>query len=321
MKLTGILLTLALAGATLSTFLLKDNHPSSVEEPQAALREVIQVVDSRQTKSGPLIMKQPLPLRGLDQIDPFLLIHHHGPAQLPPNNPGLPFGPHPHRGFETVTLIYHGDVTHRDSEGFESTIETGGIQYMTAGKGIVHSERSSQKFKRDGGKLEMIQLWVNLPARLKFSEPRYEGFEKETLPMVKSQDGKTAIQVVSGAWDNVKSPAQGAYPVHLYTLDMQAGAQLEKIVLEAENVFLYVLNGDVRVNGTAAKTFQMVQFGNKGERVSITASTPARLLMGHGMPIGEPMVSYGPFVMNTMEEIQEAMEDYTEGRMGILTEQ
>lgn len=295
-------------------------HSEEIYTQEVKERDILTVIDSRKSKAGPLLMKQPLPSKKLEQIDPFLLLHHHGPEVLPANNTGLPFGPHPHRGFETVTFIYHGDVAHRDSKGFESVIESGGIQYMTAGRGIVHSERSSEKFKKEGGKLEIIQIWINLPSALKGIEPNYQGLQKNELKAISMADGKVNVQLVSGKYNEMRSKATGAYPITLMNVEIETGGEWVYHVPVGENVLFYVLEGSLTVNQQKVSSFQMIHFGNAGSKLSVRAHKDSRILLGHAAPINETVVSYGPFVMNTMEEIQDALDDYAEGRMGVLIE-
>lgn len=283
-------------------------------------RKVKQVISSRVSKAGPMDMKQPLPHRNLDYLDPFLLLHHHGPNTLGPSNAGLPFGPHPHKGFETVTFIYSGDVKHRDSNGYESIIETGGIQYMTAAGGIVHSERSSEKFKKEGGTLEMIQIWINLPNKLKNEKSNYIGLQSGSLPMIDLPKNKLKIQVVSGEWEFGKGAVNGLYPVNLANLFFQPQGQIDVNIPTSHNVMLYVLEGEFEINDVKANGHQLVVFENSGTQLSIRAISQGKILLGHGQPIGEPMVSYGPFVMTTEEEVMEAIEAYQEGKMGYLAE-
>src|SRR5215213_2975503 len=169
-----------------------------------------------------LITRRPLPNGQVDQIDPFLFLNHHGPQVYPPNNRGLPFGPHPHRGFETVTFILEGSLAHRDTGGHESVIDAGGVQWMTAGRGLEHAELSPEEFKRRGGPLEILQLWVNLPARLKMTEPRYTGLQRDAIPSI-VRDGVT-VNLISGSFDGQRGPVESITGVAMMTLEMPAGS-------------------------------------------------------------------------------------------------
>ena len=261
---------------------------------------------------------RPLPGPGVEQIDPFLFLNHHGPQTYPPRNNGLPFGPHPHRGFETVTFILEGELAHLDSGGGESIIRRGGIQWMTAGRGLVHAEISPEGFKKKGGPLEILQLWVNLPSTLKMVDPNYIGLQKEDIPEIVSADGKVTVHLVSGAWNGQAAPIQSLIDVHMATIVMTAGGRLQVPVTNSRNVFLYIVRGDVTVDGEPASALHLVELNNDGDAVGLEALTDAVLLFGHAEPIGEPVVAHGPFVMNTREEIRQAMMDYQSGKFGGL---
>jgi len=261
---------------------------------------------------------RPLPGPDVDQIDPFLFLNHHGPQTYPPHNRGLPFGPHPHRGFETVTFILEGELSHVDSGGGESIIRAGGIQWMTAGRGLVHAEVSPREFKERGGALEILQLWVNLPSRLKMVDPAYIGLQKTDIPEILADHGKVTAHLVSGEWNGEPAPIQSLIDIHLVTLEMKAGGRLHAPVARNRNVFLYVVRGEVKVSGERAGAFHLVEVNNDGDTVDIEAATDAVLLFGHAKPIGEPVVAHGPFVMNTREEIRQAIADYQAGKFGAL---
>lgn len=260
-----------------------------------------------------LVTWRALPARGIDMIDPFLFLNHHGPQVYPPHNLGLPFGPHPHRGFETVTFIIDGDIAHRDSGGHESVIHKDGVQWMTAGRGLVHSETSSTTFLREGGPLEILQLWVNLPARLKMTAPRYVGLQAPQLPLIVEDEGRATVQLVAGAWKDAAGPIDTLTPMQVMTLRLQAGASLSVPIPASHNVFFYVVRGVVTVEGTEAAERHVVEFAQDGEGLTITSAAGALVLLCHAPPLEEPVVSYGPFVMNTREEIAQAVADYQAG--------
>ncbi|WP_317172210.1 pirin family protein [Hymenobacter sp. BRD67] len=242
-------------------------------------------------------------------------MNHHGPQVYQPRNNGLPFGPHPHRGFETVTFILEGDILHKDSSGHESVIEAGGIQWMTAGSGLIHAEVSSNHFKQTGGPLEILQLWVNLPARYKMTEPRYIGLQQREIPTATPADGVT-LHVVSGSWGGTAGPVHPLADVALAWADFSAGAVITLPVAASRSIFFYVVRGSVRVNGTEAFARELVEFNYDGEELAIEALTDSVLLLGHAQPFGEPVVSAGPFVMNTEGEIRQAYADYQQGKFG-----
>ena len=262
---------------------------------------------------GDLVTTRPLPGPKVEQIDPFLFLNHHGPQTYPPNNRGLPFGPHPHRGFETVTFILDGELAHRDSAGHESVIAAGGVQWMTAGSGLVHAELSPEDFRRDGGPLEILQLWVNLPGRLKMTRPRYVGVQAADIPALTADDGKATIHLISGSWGGRSGPISSLTGVFMATLELKKAARVGFGSLGGRNVFLYVVRGEVAVNGISAAAQHLVQLDLDGDTVEMVAAGDALVVFGHAEPIGEPVVAQGPFVMNSREEIVEAIRDYQAG--------
>ena len=249
---------------------------------------------------GDLRTQRPLPNAELDQIDPFLFLNHHGPQVYPPNNRGLPFGPHPHRGFETVTFILEGSLAHRDTGGHESIIDAGGVQWMTAGRGLEHAELSPEEFLRDGGPLEILQLWVNLPARLKFTEPRYVGLQRDEIPSV-SRDGAT-VRLISGQLDGQRGPIESLTDVHMMIVELPAGARVTLPAPRGRNVFCYFV-----------RAMQLVDFNDDGDDVVLEAAREEVVLFGHATPYREPVVAQGPFVMNTHAQIRQAFFDYQAG--------
>ncbi len=278
----------------------------SVRKQHAAIQDDI----------GDLRTSRPLPNPSLDQLDPFLFLNHHGPQRYPPGNRGLPFGPHPHRGFETVTFILEGELAHRDSAGHESVIKAGGVQWMTAGRGLVHAELSPESFMRNGGPLEILQLWVNLPARLKWVAPRYVGLQRDDIPAIRLDGGRVEAQLISGKLENSAGPIDSLTDVFMSTLHLAAGSRVALPVSAQRNVFLYVVRGELKVAGTVAKAFHLVELNVDGDEVQLEAVTESVALFGHAQPIGEPVVAHGPFVMNSREEIRQAIRDYQAGLFG-----
>ncbi|HVY87645.1 MAG TPA: pirin family protein, partial [Hyphomonadaceae bacterium] len=279
-------------------------------------KTVLGVHPSQRDDIGDLVTRRPLPGPRVGQVDPFLFLNHHGPQTYAPNNHGLPFGPHPHRGFETVTFILAGELMHADSGGHESIIRAGGVQWMTAGSGLVHAELSPDAFKRAGGPMEILQLWVNLPARLKMTTPRYQGLQGDAIPVVRSADGKARLHLISGERDGVRGPVDSITGNFMSTIEAKAGARQTFDALEGRNVFLYVVSGAVRVNGREAPHWHLAELSTEGDTLEIEATSDARLLFGHGAPIREPLVAHGPFVMNTVDEIRRAIVDYQAGKFG-----
>jgi quercetin 2,3-dioxygenase len=282
-------------------------------------RSVKRIILSADIQMGPVELKQPLPFGDIEQIDPFLLLHHLGPINQKPNEKNvIDIGAHPHRGFEPVTFIFKGAIHHKDSRGNDSTITTGGVQWMTAGMGIVHSESVPDSFIETGGDLEFIQLWINLPASLKMIQPKYQGFQKEEIPSFIDQEGKVNVNVISGKYKGLKGPVESLTGVTAYTLELKKGAKITFSEKINRNVLLYQLNGVTSVNGVSTGDTKMVIFNQDGEDIQIEAQTDSLLLFLSGNPIGEKVTQYGPFVMNTQTEVMEAMRDYQMGKMGIL---
>lgn len=267
-----------------------------------------------------LTTRRPVPGAELEQVDPFIFLNHHGPQVYAPRNRGLPFGPHPHRGFETVTFILTGELAHRDSSGGESIIKEGGIQWMTAGSGLVHAEISPEEFKRQGGPLEILQLWVNLPPKLKMTKPRYIGLQRNDIPAIATPDGKGTVHLVSGEWQGKKGAMQPLLDIFMSTVELAAGGRVAFPGVTGRNVFLYVVRGTIKVAGEQAPHWHLIELNEDGDSVEIEAETDTVLLFGHAEPIGAPVVSYGPFVMNTREEIMQAINDYQAGKFNAIPE-
>ena len=277
-------------------------------------RRVIGLHEAHRDDIADLVTRRPLPGPGLDQVDPFLFLNHHGPQVYPPRNGGLPFGPHPHRGFETVTFILEGSLAHRDSGGHESIIRAGGVQWMTAGRGLVHEEVSPEAFKREGGAMEILQLWVNLPARLKMTAPAYVGLQRDDIPVVEEDGGRARVALISGEWGGQSGPVASLTGVRMTVLHLAPGARIAPAVPRGDNVFLYVVRGAVTIAGQTVEAFTLATLDDGGDAVEIEASADSVLLFGNATPFDEPVVAHGPFVMNTREEIMQAMQDYRAGR-------
>jgi len=265
---------------------------------------------------GDLVTRRPLPGPHVEQVDPFLFLNHHGPQVYAPHNRGLPFGPHPHRGFETVTFILQGELAHKDSAGHESVIRAGGVQWMTAGRGLVHAEISPAEFLERGGPLEILQLWVNLPARLKLTEPRYVGLQAAEIPALKTEDRRGTVHLVSGEWGGTRGHIHSLTGVFMSMVELAAGGRALFPGVGARNVFLYIVRGRVRIGQDEAPEHVLLELTREGDEVEIEALADAYLLFGHAEAIGEPVVAHGPFVMNTRDEIVEAIRDYQAGRFG-----
>lgn len=268
-----------------------------------------------------LPVRNMIPGAGVDeQLSPFLLLDYMGPADFPPTDRQLGVGEHPHRGFETVTIMYQGMLSHRDSTGSGGVIGPGDVQWMTAASGIVHEELHEKEFAKRGGTLEGIQLWVNLPKSFKMSTPRYQTLVKNEIPTVDLGGGAGRLRVIAGEFRDVNGPAKTFTPVQLYDLRLKAGHQTELTLPAGFNTSLFVLHGQVMINGShMAKEVELALFGHNGERVTLDAKEDATILVLSGEPIREPIARYGPFVMNTEDELVQAANDYRAGRMGHLS--
>lgn len=263
---------------------------------------------------GDLVTRRPVPGPNLPQLDPFLFLNHHGPQRYLPNNNGLPFGPHPHRGFETVTFILEGSLAHSDTGGHESVIDAGGVQWMTAGSGLIHAELSPAAFKRDGGDMEILQLWLNLPARLKMTAPRYTGVQRPDIPAVTAAPGAT-VDLIAGSLDDVTGPIESLTDTFMSVVRLEPGTEVTLPAPAGRTVFLYVVRGEAKAAGSLIPQWHLAQLGD-GDEVHLASRDGATLLFGHSEPLGEPVVAHGPFVMNTREEIVRAIEDYQAGLFG-----
>ena len=261
-----------------------------------------------------LITYSPMPTRSLEMVDPFIFLNHHGPQNYGPDNSGLPFGPHPHRGMETVTIIISGDIAHKDSAGNNSVIESGGVQWMTAGKGLIHAEVSSEEFKKKGGPLEILQLWVNLPARLKMTEPNYRGLQKDDIPVVQMDEGNVTAQVISGVLKDLPGAFETLTGINLSVLYFKEGGVFRTEVPEEDNILCYVIKGEIKINGERISALYLVEYNNDSDLVHLEAQEESIVLFGHARPFNEPVVFGGPFVMNTKEEIDQAYKDYQSGK-------
>ncbi|MBA5874187.1 MAG: pirin family protein [Nitrospira sp. CR1.2] len=262
-----------------------------------------------------------IPGAGVDeQLSPFLMLDYMGPDQVPPSDGQRGVGEHPHRGFETVTIMYHGKVAHRDSTGSGGVIGPGDVQWMTAASGVVHEELHEKEFARQGGLLEGIQLWVNLPKAFKMASPRYQTLVKEDIPVVDLGGEAGRLRVIAGTFRGVTGPAKTFSPVHLYDVRLMAGHQVELALPDGFNSSFFVLRGQVMVSGAqAVGDVELALLGKRGERVTLEAKQDTTLLVMSGEPIEEPIARYGPFVMNTREEIIQAVHDYQAGKMGHLS--
>lgn len=250
-------------------------------------------------------------------LSPFLLLDRAGPADFTPANTPRGVGQHPHRGFETVTIVYEGEVAHRDSSGNGGVIGPGDVQWMTAAAGILHEEFHSPEFTRTGGTLDMVQLWVNLPAKDKMSAPGYQAILGKEIPVVVLPDAAGSVRVIAGDFEGHVGPARTFSPMHVLDVRLNAGAVVELPATEGWSAAVVVLHGTVTVNAeTVAGEARLVQLDRVGCDFTLAANTDAVVLVLCGEPIDEPVVGHGPFVMNTQAEIARAIDDYNSGRFG-----
>jgi quercetin 2,3-dioxygenase len=256
-------------------------------------------------------------------VSPFLLLDYAGPAEFKPaGTPGerRGVGTHPHRGFETVTIVYKGEVAHQDSTGSGGVIGPGDVQWMTAASGILHEEFHSPAFTQQGGTLEMVQLWVNLPAKDKMAAPRYQGIVDAQIPSVALPGGAGSVRVIAGNHDGNQGPAQTFTPINVWDVRLGRDKQAELSLPEGHTAAVVVLHGTVLVNGEVVREAQMALLEREGDGLSLEANSDATLLVLSGEPINEPIVGHGPFVMNTQAEITTAINDFNAGRFGRISQ-
>ncbi|HAT1621339.1 TPA: pirin family protein [Raoultella planticola] len=252
-----------------------------------------------------------------EPLSPFLLLDYAGPHHFPAGSGRRGVGEHPHRGFETVTIVYSGEVEHRDSTGKGGVIGPGDVQWMTAGAGILHEEFHSAEFTRTGGELKMIQLWVNLPAKDKMTQPGYQSITADVIPAVELPNKAGHMRVIAGRYEDIVGPAHTFSPLNVWDLQLNQSQEITLHQPDGWSTALVVLEGEIVVNGEDnAREGQLVVFSQKGETLHLAARSHAKVLLMAGEPLQEPIVGYGPFVMNTKTQIAEAVRDFNSGRFG-----
>ena len=284
-------------------------------------KTIEKVVTSPIVNMGPIRLRQPLPTQGLENVDPFILLHHYGPYAISEFNNPFDLGPHPHRGFEPITLLFNGEQFHRDSLGNEMTVKAGGVQWTTAGRGIIHAEAPTKEFVKRGGDLEGIQLWLNLPAKYKMMTPNYQHLEDEQIPKLFSEDKKVQLNIVAGHQKEVLGNITTQTEVNVFTAIAQEKGKIEIDIPKHHKSLIYLLEGEIVVNAKQVLTkgnHQMVTFNTDGDLIEFEATEKSTLLILSGAPINEKVTQYGPYVMNTQTEILEAMRDFQQGKMGYL---
>jgi redox-sensitive bicupin YhaK (pirin superfamily) len=283
-------------------------------------RSLQRIYPADKVNMGGHLIDQPLPNRTIENVDPFLLIHHwhnHLPGGQRPQEAGV--GPHPHRGFSPVTFVFKGAVEHRDSLGEHATVHAGGTQWMFAGRGVTHSERFPKDMVAEGGELEFIQFWVNAPAKHKMAAPYYQPIQLEDTPLV--AEDKSKIWIVSGEYKGTKGPAPTYSPQLLLRGELQKDGAVQIPVPATYNVLVYVLEGSIKTTGGQLLTKDMGIYQLDGDTIDLTATAETRYIVLSGEPINEPVAQYGPFVMSNQTELMEAVRDAQQGKMGILIEE
>lgn len=254
-----------------------------------------------------------------NELSPFIMLDYNTPHYFPPTPNRRGVGEHPHRGFETVSIAYEGEIEHRDSHGGGGVIHAGDIQWMTAAGGLMHDEFQTENFAKNGGTQHFIQLWVNLPAKNKMDTPHYQAITKEQISEYKIDENGSVVRVMAGNFKDVKGAASTYTPINMYDIRLNKNAKVIFDVSEMHNAMLLVTKGNVTVNGSqAAKHMDFVVFKNEGETITIEATEDSMVFFISGQPINEPLARYGPFVMNTREEIMQAIEDVNAGKFGSI---
>lgn len=284
-------------------------------------RTIERLAKAFKVNMGGIILDQALPQRGLDMVDPFLLIHHldftyNGGEQQ--QNVGVP--PHPHKGFSPVSFIFKGGIHHRDSIGNDSIVGAGGTQWMHSGRGIIHSERPTKEAAENGGAWELIQFWVNAPKSTKFKEPHYIPLDASNTPTLQLPNDGGTIAVVAGEAHGLKGAIPTESPQLLVRYEVKAGQSIETPIPFGFNALLYVLDGAGTINGQSINAKDMIIFAKDGEGISLNITQDMRAILLSGEPLNEPVESYGPFVMTNKEEIKEAIAEFQSGKMGRLVE-
>ena len=280
-------------------------------------RSVVQVITShRQQEGAGFVVRRPFPTRGFPHADPFLMLDEMGPVAYAPGEAvGAP--DHPHRGFETVTYVLEGETEHEDSAGHRGRLGAGDVQWMTAGRGIIHSEMPSRRMQREGGRVHGFQLWVNLPARDKLMAPRYQEIPRATIPVATTPDGMATVKVIAGEALGVSAVIETRTPIGYHHWTFAAGARVDVPLPREHAAYVYAFDGAVLVAGNEVRAGQLAVLG-EGEGVSFEARERAEVLLLSGAPLREPVVQYGPFVMNTEREIEQAIDDFRHGRLGAI---
>lgn len=308
-----------MTGTSLSTGLALS---ANGQLPADGLRTVERLIKAQRVQVAPgFFIRRALPLKELKMVDPFLLLDHMGPKEIGPDE-GAFVPPHPHRGFEPVTFIFEGSAEHKDSMGNHGRLTSGGVQWMTSGKGVVHSERIDREATEGRGKMHGVQLWVNLPKRDKLTEPGYQNIPANLIPEVPQDQGRVTVRVVAGSVFGAKGPAKTFTSINAFHVRVRTGGTVDLPIPASHNACVYGLEGLATLHGgQRLEEGNLAVFSGGGQGIRIShggEEEEAQLLVLTGEPIDEPVVSYGPFVMNSMAEIQQAYDDYQNGKLGSI---
>lgn len=287
------------------------------------MRSVKRIMHAETLDMDGVVVKQALPTIRIEQIDPFLLLHHltlSFPGDSHQKLEGI--GPHPHRGFSPVTFIFQGSVHHRDSRGNNQVIEAGGVQWLDAGMGIIHSERPSRQLSEEGGLQEMIQVWINTKKSHKMNQPVYQPFQSDQIPTLSADQGDGNLSLVTGELNGKKGPVKSPLDLVAVMGNFKSRASSKVYIPQNMNALVYLLGGEMRIEGHGlVEQLNLVYFNNDSDHIQLKATQNSRFLLLAGVPINEPLAQHGPYVMNNQTEILEAMRDYQMGKMGILIEE
>lgn len=270
---------------------------------------------------GPIRLRQPIPTQKIENVDPFILLHHYGPYAISEFNNPFDLGPHPHRGFEPITLLFQGEQLHRDSLGNESLVEAGDVQWTTAGRGIIHAEGPTKEFVKRGGELEGIQLWLNLPAKDKMMTPNYQHVKSEQMPVIKDDSGNATLKIVAGIQNNQTGLIHTQTEVNVFMVEAKEDGEMIVDIPEHHATTLYLLDGELKINNEVILKKgdnQLAVFNTDGNAIKFSSNRKSKFIILSGEPINEKVAQYGPYVMNNQTELLEAMRDYQQGKMGYL---
>lgn len=282
---------------------------------------VKKIGESPLVNMGAIRLRQPIPTEDIENVDPFILLHHYGPYAISEFNNPFDLGPHPHRGFEPITLLFQGEQLHRDSLGNESIVKSGDVQWTTAGRGIIHAEAPTKEFVKKGGELEGIQLWLNLPAKDKMITPNYQHIKSQDMPIINDESGNIHLKIVAGNQKDTIGLISTQTDVNVFMIEAKGTGNLEIDIPKTHESTLYLLDGETIINNEYVLkkgVAQLAVFNTDGNRIKLNTLRKSKLLFLSGKPIKEKVAQYGPYIMNSQTELLEAMRDFQQGKMGYL---